>query len=36
MVLAYVAIAMASVHIYLGTIGMKGAYRADAQRVCHG
>jgi formate dehydrogenase subunit gamma len=28
MVLAYVAIAMASVHIYLGTIGMKGAYRA--------
>jgi formate dehydrogenase subunit gamma len=28
MVLAYVAIAMACVHIYLGTIGMKGAYRA--------
>ena len=28
MVLAYVAIAMAFVHIYLGTIGMKGAYRA--------
>ena len=28
MVAAYVAIAMACVHIYLGTIGMKGAYRA--------
>ena len=28
MVLAYVAIAMACVHVYLGTIGMKGAYRA--------
>lgn len=28
MVLAYLAIAMACVHIYLGTIGMKGAYRA--------
>ncbi len=28
MVLAYLAIAMAFVHIYLGTIGMKGAYRA--------
>jgi formate dehydrogenase subunit gamma len=28
MVLAYVAIAMACVHIYLGTIGQKGAYRA--------
>jgi formate dehydrogenase subunit gamma len=28
MVLAYVAIGMACVHIYLGTIGMKGAYRA--------
>jgi len=28
MVLAYVAIAIALVHIYLGTIGMKGAYRA--------
>jgi formate dehydrogenase subunit gamma len=28
MVLAYIAIAMACVHIYLGTIGMKGAYRA--------
>jgi formate dehydrogenase subunit gamma len=28
MVLAYVAIAIACVHIYLGTIGMKGAYRA--------
>lgn len=28
MVLAYVAIAMAFVHIYLGTIGMRGAYRA--------
>ncbi len=28
MVLAYVAIAMAFVHVYFGTIGMKGAYRA--------
>jgi formate dehydrogenase subunit gamma len=28
MVAAYIAIAMACVHIYLGTIGMKGAYRA--------
>jgi len=28
MVLAYVAIAMAFAHIYLGTIGQKGAYRA--------
>jgi formate dehydrogenase subunit gamma len=28
MVAAYFAIAMACVHIYLGTIGMKGAYRA--------
>ena len=28
MVLAYVAIAMSCVHIYLGTIGMRGAYRA--------
>ena len=28
MVSAYVAIAMACVHIYLGTIGMTGAYRA--------
>jgi len=28
MVLAYIAIAMACVHVYLGTIGMKGAYRA--------
>ena len=28
MVTAYVAIALASVHIYLGTIGMTGAYRA--------
>ncbi|MDH4114868.1 MAG: formate dehydrogenase subunit gamma [Burkholderiaceae bacterium] len=28
MALAYVAIAMACVHIYLGTIGQKGAYRA--------
>ena len=28
MVTAYVAIALACVHIYLGTIGMTGAYRA--------
>jgi formate dehydrogenase subunit gamma len=28
MVAAYFAIAMAAVHMYLGTIGMKGAYRA--------
>lgn len=28
MVAAYLAIAMAAVHIYLGTIGMAGAYRA--------
>lgn len=28
MVAAYLAIALACVHIYLGTIGMKGAYRA--------
>lgn len=28
MVAAYLAIAMACVHIYLGTIGMRGAYRA--------
>ena len=28
MVAAYLAIALACVHIYLGTIGMAGAYRA--------
>jgi len=28
MVASYLAIALAAVHIYLGTIGMKGAYRA--------
>ena len=34
MVAAYVAIALACVHIYLGTIGMPGAYRGDARRLC--
>jgi formate dehydrogenase subunit gamma len=28
MIMAYLAIALACVHIYLGTLGMAGAYRA--------
>ena len=33
MIAALLAIAMACVHIYLGTVGMRGAYRRDAQRL---